>query len=81
MNQAQKIKEQIQQLEFLLEKIQTNCQHTKATFKYESDTGNYDPSVDSYWIQLKCPTCLKRWTVSSDCEDYRTLGSILKEEK
>ena len=41
---------------------QEQCKHLKATKKYCSNTGNYDPSQDSYWIDFYCETCLKRWS-------------------
>ncbi len=30
---------------------------------HDSNTGNYDPSADSYWTDHKCCLCDKRWTV------------------
>lgn len=50
--------------------IQEECDHVDAYIMFESDTGNYCPSYDSYWANLRCPDCLKRWTVDSDDEDY-----------
>ena len=47
---------------YLKEKeLQTICPHTNSTKKYESNTGNYDPSADSYWIRYHCPDCNKHW--------------------
>lgn len=42
-------------------KLQKLCQHTNATKTRHSNTGNYDPSADSYWISHKCPDCNKTW--------------------
>lgn len=39
------------------------CSHPNATKKYCSNTGNYDPTADSYWIQYNCPDCKKQWNV------------------
>jgi hypothetical protein len=48
------LQEQIKQLQEL-------CQHTNVEKKYKANTGNYDPSADSYWIDWRCPDCGKRW--------------------
>ena len=44
-----------------LAKLQSSCQHPNVLSKYNSNTGNYDPSSDSYWIEYSCPDCRKRW--------------------
>lgn len=41
--------------------LQAICQHPFADKKYRSDTGNWDRSQDSYWIEFKCPDCGRRW--------------------
>lgn len=38
----------------------------KLTGKYRGNTGNYDPSADSYWVEFKCPVCGDHWTESQD---------------
>lgn len=43
--------------------LQSICQHPNANKKYCANTGNYDPTADSYWIEYKCPDCNKRWNV------------------
>jgi len=45
-----------------LAKLQAACQHPNVTKKYEGNTGNYDPTADSYWITFNCPDCRKRWS-------------------
>lgn len=40
------------------------CLHPAASKKYRGNSGNYDPSADSYWVEYKCPDCGKFW-----CED------------
>lgn len=42
-------------------KLQATCQHPDLIKKYDSNTGNYDPTADSYWIEFRCPDCRKRW--------------------
>lgn len=41
--------------------LQALCSHPNVTKKYNSNTGNYDPTADSYWIEYRCPDCNKRW--------------------
>jgi hypothetical protein len=41
--------------------LQDECPHTNVDKKYKANTGNYDPSADSYWIELSCPDCGKWW--------------------
>ena len=54
------VKHQIKWLEAEYE-LQDICRHPTANKKYESNTGNYDPSADSYWIENRCPDCGKFW--------------------
>lgn len=42
--------------------LQALCQHPDAEKKHGSNTGNYDPSADSYWTDYNCPDCSKRWS-------------------
>jgi len=44
-----------------LSKLQLVCSHPNAKKEYRSNTGNYDPSADSYWIDFQCPDCRKKW--------------------
>ena len=46
-----------------LKDIQDNlCQHINFTKKYGGNSGNYDPSADSYWIDWECQDCGKHMT-------------------
>jgi len=45
-----------------IRQLQASCPHPDVQKKYGSNTGNYDPSADSYWIDWNCPDCGKRWT-------------------
>ena len=56
-----------------LAKLQELCDHPKdaLTEKYDSNTGNYDPSADAYWVDRHCGECDKRWRRYSDEEGYR----------
>ncbi len=44
-----------------LKELQAECQHPNVNKEYKGDTGNYDPTCDSYWIDWRCPDCVKRW--------------------
>lgn len=43
--------------------IQAGCPHPieHLYVEYKSDTGNYDPSEDSYWKECHCKWCDKKW--------------------
>ncbi len=41
--------------------LQKECTHPNVKKEYKSNTGNYDPSCDSYWIDYRCPDCNKYW--------------------
>ena len=45
-----------------LEILQSKCTHPDVTKEYKSNTGNYDPSADRYWINFHCHVCDKKWT-------------------
>lgn len=44
-----------------LYELQTICTHPDVIKEYKGNTGNYDPSADSYWIDWHCPDCRKAW--------------------
>lgn len=44
-----------------LAKLQSTCTHPNLEKTYKSNTGNYDPTADSYWIEFRCPDCRARW--------------------
>ena len=41
--------------------LQEICIHPNVDEKYKGNSGNYDPSADSYWIEYRCPDCDKFW--------------------
>lgn len=41
--------------------LQKICKHKNTLTTYDSYTGNYDKSLDSYWIEYKCYDCGKYW--------------------
>lgn len=64
-NQVQKqyltIRNKIDRLNDQLGELQEQCQHPNVEKTYKGNTGNYDPSADSYWIDWLCPDCKKYW--------------------
>lgn len=42
--------------------LQAACLHVNVDEKYKGNSGNYDSSADSYWIEYRCPDCGKFWT-------------------
>lgn len=76
---AHRLQKEIDELQRQLRNHQDKkCRHIKATGVYKSNTGNYDPSADCYWLSLYCPTCLKRWSVDSRTPEYHELGMSVK---
>jgi hypothetical protein len=49
-----------------IEDLQTLCTHPNATHTNKANTGNYDPSADSYWTEHKCPDCEHYWQTDQD---------------
>lgn len=45
-----------------LDVLRSNCPHTNHQRTYMADTGNYDRSLDRYWVQCCCPHCGRIWT-------------------
>lgn len=41
--------------------LQKQCNHVNVDETYKGNSGNYDPSADSYWIEYKCSDCGKFW--------------------
>lgn len=56
------IKAERKKLYYELLDLQLVCEHPNVTKKYRGNSGNYDPSADSYWIEWRCPDCEKAWT-------------------
>ena len=55
------IVDKLAMLQGQLATLQELCQHPNVEKTYKGNTGNYDPSADSYWIEWKCPDCKKYW--------------------
>jgi hypothetical protein len=61
LTKVQKLRLKINALVDQITEIQDSCDHPNATKKGCSNTGNYDPSCDSYWYDCRCPDCDKFW--------------------
>jgi len=63
MNAIKDRKAKIEQLEKEIREIQAECSHprTCVNSKSKSNSGNYDPSADSYWVEHECGLCEKQW--------------------
>ncbi len=64
------------------EKVRAECPHDNIKYTAGSNTGNYDPSCDSYWYDLECTDCLQRERVDSELwnsfhiESYPIKGKV-----
>jgi len=64
-NVIQKLMTERAEIDKKILSIQAECSHPKEARdeKPGSNTGNYDPSADCYWITYHCTLCDKTWTV------------------
>jgi hypothetical protein len=61
-NKYNQIQKKLKSAQSELERLQGTCEHPNAEVKHKGDRGNYDPSMDRYWIEYNCPDCGKFWT-------------------
>lgn len=67
-----KIQTQIESLNQKLTLIQNSCPHLKfVDVKFDSNTGNYDPAEDKYWMNCRCKDCGRYLRFYSDQKEYR----------
>lgn len=79
---VKRLKAKIDLLQCELRIIQDHeCEHPKKSLFYMagSNTGNYDPSSDCYWLDFDCNICGKRWTTDQTREN-RERGTEVKEK-
>jgi hypothetical protein len=60
----------IAELAIKVRRLRKKCKHKNYVSEYKSNSGNYDPSSDCYWIEFNC----------LDCGDTNHFDSI-KDEK
>jgi hypothetical protein len=77
VNRVDEIVMEIAKLRQELLDIQEACSHPPLcrTYKYGSNTGNYDPSCDSYWIDHACNLCGKHWQTDQERENRAPAGA------
>jgi len=63
---AVRLEREISDLYKELQDHQAKCKHLKKTSEHGANTGHYCEMDDMYWVDHKCLTCLKRWTVYDD---------------
>lgn len=63
-NKYKLIKAELEKWNHELKALQEYCNHSKENVvkKHKSNTGNYDPSSNSHWIDFECLDCGKKWT-------------------
>ena len=62
INKRKRIQQKIKDLHLQLETLQNECTHVNLEKRHCSDRGNYDTSMDRYWIEYSCSDCGKHWT-------------------
>lgn len=62
---VKKLEEQIKDCNSKILAEQSTCKHPRRFLDIENgaNTGNYDPSSDSYWTNVTCKVCGKRWII------------------
>ena len=62
-----------------LQIIQENCPHKNKEGEYDSDSGNWCPDDDSYWISARCLDCGKTFHIDSkrDKNDYYNFDGVI----
>lgn len=66
-----RITKKMGELAFALKNLQEECEHPNAVGTYDSNTGNWCPADDHYWLECKCPDCGKYWRIDSKDQEYR----------
>ena len=59
--QVTQLDQQIEELVRQRNELRSRCRHLHAVAKYGSNTGNYDPTQDCYWVDFHCYDCGRRW--------------------
>lgn len=77
------IVEAINLLQNELKDIQNKCRHHNIKYKYGSNTNNWCDVDDTYWVDIECKDCGKRFTFFNSEPEYRLndeIGSVSKEK-
>jgi hypothetical protein len=80
-----RIESKILKLRGDLAALQTECSTQghggKLEGKYKSNTGNWSPSDDYYWVEFKCPLCDKRWSEDQDHVWYDRADKVMRSKE
>jgi hypothetical protein len=63
-----------------IRKAQTACEHPGLRHRYGSNTGNYDPSSDTYWTDFYCNVCDAKWKVDGSIRAPNSISVRYGEE-
>lgn len=63
----------IKELRVQVQDLQSQCPHENVILKPGSNTGNWD-GFDSYWFDIECEDCLKRWHEDQETSKYHMHG-------
>jgi len=79
---AHRLTREIADLQKELRDHQEKCKHSRGTYKYDANTGNWCEGDDKYWISCHCSVCGKRWRAYShdDGDEYRQIPKNFTEE-
>jgi len=74
----QEVVDAIQVLQQELKEYRQQCDHTDINYMYESNTGNWCESDDSYWLKVHCNNCghCMYFDKEEDPTNYRLQGII-----
>jgi hypothetical protein len=75
-----KAHETIEKAKDEIRKAQTACEHPGLRHQYKSNTGNHDPSSDSYWTDFYCNVCDVSWTVDGSVRAPNSISTRYGEE-
>jgi hypothetical protein len=70
----------IDKLNVQLRNLQAECSHESVDAHYDSNTGNFDPMDDKYWVVVRCLDCDKRMSFDSydHANEYRKFSKFVK---
>ena len=55
--------------------IQEECEHKDIQYTPRGDSGNWDRNDDSYWYEITCLDCGKRFSIDQNRESYEYIKS------
>lgn len=79
----EQLKISLEQARKNIKEFQDKCGHKNAKIIFKSNTGNYDPSSDCYWITVECDDCefVGSFDSEKDKEQYKFWGGRYYDKK